>query len=1075
MGGQMLRLYQSNHLEQLADLLASIVSEPLQSTFTAETIVVQHPAMGRWISLRLTERLGICANINFPLPAGFIWGIFRTVLDEVPEHNQFEPAVLAWRILDLLDEVKHQNLFKPVSGYIRDSSDLKRYELACRIADTFDQYLLYRPDWIKCWEAGHSVVAGDAWQAELWRRLSCSSTGLHWVYLQQQLHDALLSGAVAGRLPERISVFGISALSPGYLDTLRCLSEQVDIHLFLLNPCAMHWADIVDERLKAKSEEATDGSELYLEVGHPLLASLGRQGRDLFAALLEYDPDTMDLFKASENSSLLGQLQEDICNLYDKTAEPKEPLPTNDRSLQFHSCHSVMREVEVLKDQLLEMFQNNDNIEPSDVLVMSPAMDIYTAYIEAVFSSVDGAYLPYQIADNSAVCESPLIAGFFNLLQMDKSRFDSNSIVALLEIRAIQRHFGLAENDLDLIIQWIKRSGIRWGRNGLDRARLGLPDTDQNSWSAGLDRMLLGYALPGFGTQLFQGILPYDEIEGAGAAVLGSLNAFMNALFDLQTKLQKKRTINQWSQLLSEIIDSFFAPSEQEELQVQLLRSGIETLCDQSQCAKFGGKVSIELICKHLEKQLARGQGSNKTLGRGITFCSLATMRSLPYKIICLLGMNDGAFPKHRSTPGFDLMARRFRFGDRIRRADDRYLFLETLISARHSLYISFIGQHIRDNSKFPPSGVVDELLDYLDRCYCTDTTGGVRDHCVTHHPLQAFSKQYFQSGSRLLSYSQEMYKAHQANLASAKSNASFLKDKFSPPDLAWRKVELMQLIKFFSNPARYYAQNRLGIYFEREEAPLETQEPFALDYFARCDLNQMLVENRLAGESKDVLHVQIQAKGELPHGCFGERVFEQQMVLSKKFADRLKPHLETTREISVDIDLPLNEVQLYGRLNNIGKDGLFGYSTHAIWNSQLLELWIKHLVLNVLKPPNIQLTSRWLDNKKLYCFAPVASPEQQLEILLDLYWQGLHHPLHFSPKSSREYMEYRLKNKDVEYCLNKAKQKWHGEYIENSESSDAYYRLVFPMETLFNACFIELSEQVYAPLLEHLQSTQDK
>jgi len=232
------------------------------------------------------------------------------------------------------------------------------------------------------------------------------------------------------------------------------------------------------------------------------------------------------------------------------------------------------------------------------------------------------------------------------------------------------------------------------------------------------------------------------------------------------------------------------------------------------------------------------------------------------------------------------------------------------------------------------------------------------------------------------------------------------------------------------------------------------------------------LVESRLAGESKEALHAQIRAKGELPHGCFGARVFEQQMVLSKKFADRLKLHLETTQEISIEIDLFLNDMQLYGCLNNIGKDGLFGYSTHEIWKGQLLALWIKHLVLNVLKPANVQLTSRWLDDKKLYSFAPVELPEKHLEKLLDLYWQGLHRPLQFFPKSSCEYMEYRLKDKNVEYCLNKAKQKWDGEFNERKEADDPYYRLAFLPEDVFDNRFIELSEQIYEPLLEHLKLT---
>jgi len=1067
----MLKLYQSNQLGRLVDLLAAIVSEPQQSTFAAETIVVQHPAMGHWLSLRLAERLGICANTTFPLPAGFIWSVFRSVLHKVPEHNQFEPTILTWCILELLNKVAHQELFQPVSTYLANGDDVKYYDLACRIAEAFDQYLLYRPDWIEAWEAGHSAVKGDAWQAELWRRLTAVDANLHWIQLQRQLSQSLLADNVKSKLPERISIFGLSTLSPGYLEILHCISEQIDVHLFLLNPCAAHWADIVDEEKKAKSEEDADGSELYLEIGHPLLASWGRQGRDFFASLLEYNPATIDSFKEYEKKSLLGQLQQDIYSLHNRTADPKLLLPSHDRSIQFHSCHSVMREIEVLKDQLLDIFQKNPDIAPSDVLVMSPSIDAYIAYIEAVFSTHDTTVIPFQIANDDMMFESPLIAGFFQLLQIDKSRLDSNSIIDLLEIKATQRRFNLAENDIDLILHWIKESGIRWGRDGAERSRLGLPDTQQNSWRAGLDRMLLGYALPVNGVQLFKNIFPYSEIEGIGASVLGNLHDFMTAIFNLQVKLQGKHTVDVWSHLLFEMIDLFFDPLEQEVVQVKCLRDGIEALHDQSQCANFKGKVSVELIYKHLKTQLKRGQGGNRVLSHGVAFCSLTSMRSLPYKIICLIGMNDGSFPKYRSVSGFDLMARQFRFGDRVHRADDRYLFLETLLSAQHTLYISFIGQHIRDNSKLPPSGLVDELLDYLDRCYHFDIKGGVRDCCMTYHPLQPFSKHYFQSDDRLVSYSKEMHQAHLSNISATASDLPFLKHKLPAPTSGQQQVELIQLLKFFSNPARYFIQHRLGIFYEREEELLETTEPFSLAFFMQCELDRFLVKNKLAGEGVDNLYAQARASGELPHGCFGDRIFERQMVRAEKIVDRLKPYLDITDSISVEVDICINKIKLFGKLNNIGSNGLFNYSTHTIWKNQLLELWIKHLILNVLKPANAQLTSRWLDSEKLYSFRSVDDPKKLLGELFGIYWQGLQHPLHFFPKSSYIYMEHRLKEKSIDECLYKAKQQWCSIFNSNNESDNPYYNLAFSTEDVFDDDFVALSEQIFKPLFEYLES----
>ena len=360
----MLRLYQSNRLEILADRLAELLEAPQGNPLTPETLVVQHPGMARWLSLRLAERLGVCANVEFPLPAAFVWRLLAALFPGLPEHNRFEPGVLTWRVLGQLDALPGEPVLAPLHGYLDpgggDPDPLKRLQLAQRIAAVFDQYLVYRPDWILAWEAGRPAQPGDEWQAWLWRRLSAAGDA-NWVGLQQRLFAALETGELpVGGLPARAAVFGVPTLSPGYLEILQRLGERMELHLFLLNPCRAHWSEIVDPGEKARREVEADGSELYLEVGNPLLASLGRQGRDLFDGLLEVEAETEEGFVAPDTTNLLGRVQADILDLRDPAdAEATWALDPGDRSLQFHACHSPTRELEVLYDQLLELFRRD--------------------------------------------------------------------------------------------------------------------------------------------------------------------------------------------------------------------------------------------------------------------------------------------------------------------------------------------------------------------------------------------------------------------------------------------------------------------------------------------------------------------------------------------------------------------------------------------------------------------------------------------------------------------------------------------------------------------------------------------
>ncbi len=1065
----MLKLYQSNRVEYLVDLLADVISRPLQDPFSPETIVVQHPAMGRWLSLRLADRLGVCANTRFPLPAGFVWSMFRLLIGDVPEQNRFAPAVMQWRIFELLDELRTEKAFAPVGAYLRSVDLVGRYELAGRIADCFDRYLVYRPDWIQRWEKGQPAVEGDAWQAELWRRLVHSLGSDHWARLMGRFIDT--HGRPPEKLPDRMLLFGISTLSAGFLETLNRLSGWTDIHLFLFNPCELHWTDIVSADQKYAREKEDEA--LYLDVGNPLLASMGRQGRDFFASVLNYDPGSADFFSPPEFDSLLHRLQGDILQLRDGTAGNPRQISDQDRSILINSCHGPMREVEVLHDQLLDLLQQHPDLQPEQILVMTPDMDLYAPYIEAVFGDApEKTALPFDMADRGTVAGNAIVGGFTALLNLSASRYEVNDMLALLELPFVRRRFGLQDADLVPIIQWLRETRVRWGRDAGTRSSLGLPPTDQNSWQAGLDRLLLGYAMQPDDDTLFQGMLPCDEVEGALAPVLGGLVSFCGAAFDLQEQLAGDHPIEAWCRRLLAVMERFFEPTEAEEPQLQQLRDAVGSMAELAALAGFSQPLPLDLVQAQLNSRVSSMGTGGVFLAGGINFCALSPMRSLPFEVICMIGLNDGRFPRDRRSPGFDLMAGQTRAGDRSARADDRYLFLETLLSARRCLYISYIGQDQGDNSVLPPSVMVSELLDYLDQSYHFDSGKRIAARLPQRHPLQGFNPGYFSGSGELFSYSTVARNAAVAALGPKAQAVDLVPRLLSEPGQEWRHIGLEQLVEFYANPTRFLLRRRLGVLLEREAGPLEARDPFDLHRFEASDVCMRLIQGELSGVSETELYRKERARGGLPHGAMGEQLFGEIRRRADRFAGIIRTEGLKPGEATTDLDFTCNGFRLKGRIEGVGPTGITGFGPGRLPVSRLLGVWIRHLAVNVAEGQGAARETRWLDEDGVIRLPPLDNAAELLRGLLHLYWEGLASPLRLFPRSSLEYQKRLQESQTPDKALASAWRVWAGEFQFRSEFQDPYYQLAFPGGDVLDEVFEQVSTAVFGPLLEVMERT---
>lgn len=1083
-----LNLHTSNRLELLAGALADIMAAPLASALDPEVIVVQSRGMARWLSLRLASSMGICANCDFPFPNAFFTHIVQESLPDLPDTGAFEREALAWRIMGLLPDIDQPS----PRAYLQSDTGLKLYQLSCRVADLFDQYAIYRPEMLAAWEKGRLCYENDGeelWQAQLWRSLVSQNRGAH----RGRLLDDFLTAfhkdpSLARHLPGRISVFGIAVLPPYHIRFFEALAEHREVHLFLLNPCREYWGDIVTEKQAGRiarrrgRPEASPDEALHLSRGNSLLAGLGDYGREFYELLLESPCSEHELFAEETGANLLACIKDDILNLRDRGAagEQKTTLIAADRSVQIHSCHSPMREVGVLQDTLLGLFESDPDLAPHDILVMTPDLEIYGPFVQAVFGSPESENLriPFSMADRSFLHAYPLYEAVLHLLSLSQSRFGAPQVLQVLEAPSVQRRFELTGGDLELVRRWIKQTRIRWGKDAASRSQEGILACGENTWEAGLERLLLGYAMPEDEGMLFEGVLPYGPMEGGAAQALGRFARFMSELFSLADRLRGDKNLVAWSRLLLDMLANFFDPdSEDETHTLDTARAACASLGRMQEISGFDRELSLEVVREHLEKAFSQQVTGAGFLTGAVTVCAMLPMRSIPFKVICLLGMNDGLFPRVARPPAFDLIARHSRPCDRSVKKDDRYLFLETMLSARQQLFISYTGQNMSDNSVIPPSTVVSQLLDYIEQGFtCPDPEKPVREFMITKHRLQPFSPGYFE-GKDLRSYSLRDFHCAQAiRQGAAAEMPLFFSGDLPLAEDAFKTISLDDLSSFLVNPCRYILQKRLGIYFDADEDLIEDREPFALAGLERYTVEQELLDRRLAGAKTEIIYPAVRAQGLLPHGTVGELVYDDAIEKIDDFIDLIAPYRAHASAEPVALVLPVGQFTVTGTVSAVHSRTLVVYRFAKAKPKDFLRAWIYHLAL---------CASGTGDRTVLFCldaknsqptdwqFPRIDDAEALLGSLLDLYWQGLHRPLPLFPKASFAFAEKLLKkDSDEQKAMQAAFDFFEGsDFTGGGDADDPSINICFQDIEPVKQEFMTLARSVYVTMMENREN----
>lgn len=1024
----MLSLCQSNRFETLADRLIDALRLPVGQPLAAAVVVTPDAVTADWLATRAARRLGVCSGVEFTTPAEFVRDVYQRLLPGVVIGAD-EPAQLGWRLLALFARLPTEARFAPLLTYLGQMDAAGQYELARQLADVYTRYQQYRPDWLARWAAG----ADDHWQAALWRQLRAaepeSGAALH----AQAL--AALTPAAAQRLPARIMLIGLPTLPPPWRELYVRLGELCEVQVYLLAP------------------EPADHPHR-----HSLLTSLdalGRAERERWQPPL---PPLASVWVEPGTDSLLAALHSDLLHGQERgLSAPPLTIAARDRSLQVHACHSPLRELEVLYDQLLALFERYPALRPNDIVVLTPDIDRYAPTIEAVFAAAEAdRHIPYRIAGQRARSLGPLLETFFSLLDLPSSRYDANQVLALLEVEAVQRRFGIRPADLATLHRWVRDTGIRWGVDAAQRAALGLPAQAEHSWRFGLDRLLLGQML-GAAPALYQGILPYADPLDEEAALLGCFVRFTDTVFALRDTLGGTAPLPVWCERLQQVLVRLFRPVTADDTrQLHWLRTTLSEIAASVPATTPAQPLSV--LKTRLREQLDRPLPA--VAGHGVLFCPLGLARHLPFAVVCLIGMNHGDYPRRDQRPGFELPAA----GVETVRAADRAQFLDAVLAARRCLYISYTGNDIRDNGAIPPSALVSELLETISRGYAAP------EQVLIRQPLAAFSPRYFAQG-RLFSYSQEMAEASRiAGHGTAQATPLFTQGLPTPEPL-WRTVELGQLVQFYAHPVRYLLRQRLGLKLEERQALLDTREPFAPTAASVQRLREELLRLHRSGLSLDEAGAVLRAAGQLPHAQVGASVLAQCQADVAHFADRLDAVWPRYPLHPLRLDVTLGGIRLVGWLSDVGQDGLVRYRPGDVRPRDYLELWLYHLALCHLAPPGVSTISRWLGRDQNLLLQPVTQALPYLQTLLACYWQGLQRPLRFFPDSAFTYIEQSRNAESRIPPLAAARRRFRGNDAgQHGEADDLYYRLTFRDDDPLDHEFVELAETLVGPIFEHLE-----
>ena len=1040
------RLYHSNALDVLAELLARELRQPApgQGLLEPDVVLIPQVAMRRWLQSTLAQTHGVAANLRFLTPGEFV----RDVLDaNVPGASEdLDAAALQWRLYAQLSDpaALSGRAFAPLRDYLGGGADaLKPWALAGELASIFEKYQAWRRDWLLAWEEGADAFEA---QAELWRRVAGGRR-----HRARRIDDYLSrfgreDGPLPAGMPPRLFAFAALNMSPDVLRVIATQARTGTLHFYVPTPSRRYWGDLPTYAQRLRDDPAESDDE------NPLLAHWGDAGRDFMAVLGGYEVvhPSMELERYADpeelpddtpdRDSLLGRLQRDL--LHRRAPRPwRKALDRDDPSVQVHACHTRLREVQVLHDRLRALLDDprfDPPLQAREIAVLAPDIDPYRPHIEAVFGGQGGRdTIPYALADLSPLAGEPLADVFLRLLALPTSRMGVSEVLDLLATPALAQAAGLDAAGIERLHDWLHEAGARWGLDPDHRARHDAPADDAYTWRFALDRLLLGHAC-GDGDDL-AGVAPWTELEGGALDALDALIRVLRVFARFERVFSRALAPTQWCDALLAMLDALLPEQPRvaaDQRAIERLRRHIDAFATSAVEAGFERTVPLDVVRAHFQQALSESDTRAPLLTGGVSFARMVPMRLIPFRVICLLGMNDGDYPRRDPAGGLNRMTMELttparRFGDRSLREDDRFLFLQLFASAGEAFYLSYLGADPRDGSAREPSVLVSELLDTA-AAYHHDRDA--RQALVLHHTLQPFSPRAFGNAAepRQFSYLQAWHPAARAVGGVRNGIGPWFGDVLdaAAPD---SELSLVALRRFLADPPGQFLRERMGLRLPDEIDHGDDSEPLVAPAggLERWHLQQCVFDACVEGETKDLAE-RLRARALLPSGPMGRRALNELLAQVQPYAAALRRWREGdahTRAFELDLD----GVTLFGHLDRLYPHGALRMRLDELHGPAQIAHGLDWLVLSALGDarPLAQLASWGDDGPDVRTRAPIPVPQARaaLRELLVIRREGLREPLPLQARSAwRWYDTPRQDEAGRDAAWKAANEQWSGD-----------------------------------------------
>ncbi|MGI8715792.1 MAG: exodeoxyribonuclease V subunit gamma [Solirubrobacteraceae bacterium] len=979
----------------------------------------------------------------------------------------------------------------------------RRLSVTRHLAGLYERYALHRPQMLDAWlngrdadESGAALPAGARWQAELWRRLRARIGKPGPAERREHAQARLREQPGLLELGERLALFGLTRLPAGHLQVLRALAHARDVHLFLLHPSPALW-DAVAQSVETGGVTPRRGADPGAQLpGNRLLASWGRDAREMQLVLAGSGDGQVDHghdWSPGAPATLLGRIQADVradrpppgASLPGQ-ADARAELADGDHSLEVHSCHGRVRQVEVIRDAILHALAADETLEPRDVIVMCPDIEAFAPLIQATFGTgeriadpADDAApepepapaarpidLRVRLADRSLRQTNPVLGTVAQLLELVGRRLTASEVLDLSDRGPVRRRFGLDDDDLTRLQDWIAQAGIRWGLDGAHRAPFKLDAIDSGTWRTGLDRLLLGVTMTEDEQRLFAGVLPLDDVDSRAIDLAGRFAELVARLGEALDALGTHQTLPEWAATIAAAADALTATPPRERWQRAELQQLLDELVEESGDdgsgnAGAGGALAPEEIRAYLSRRLeGRPTRANFRTGH-LTVCTLLPMRSVPHRVVCLLGLDDGAFPRKAPRDGDDLMLDDPRIGERDPRSEDRQLLLDALLAATERLIVTYTGNDERTNALRPPAVPVGELLDTIDASVYLagpdPITAAARERVVVRHPLQPFDPLNFTAGALTgeppWSFDQISLEGARALTGPRAQPRPFLRAVLDPP--GGRVIELEDLVRFVDHPARSFLRRRLGISLRAGADEIEDGLTVELDPLGRWAVGQRLLEARLRGVDGRTASLAEIARGTLPPGVLGYPVVNRIYPIVDAIVEQVVALVgEDAEPQPVDVRVALPDGRLLnGTVAGVRGDVLLTTTFSRVSAKHRLAAWVRLLALTAAWPQRafsaatVGRASGEDDVRTALIPSLGADPgerlagaSEQLAALVDLYDRGMREPLPLYVKTSAAYAQAAAGGQDP---VAAAQAEWTTEWRFDREDRELEHQLV--------------------------------